>query len=302
MIVVVGDYIQDILYDCIQDRMCPEEATAPVLRVFKKICYGGGAFNVACNVKSLGGRFLYIGDQNLKKVTVKSRFMVDDKIVFRVDEDTSSISFWQESQFVRLIESFSETVSVFIISDYVKGVVTDRVVESVFRQAAKNNAFVIVDSKNLARKCFQQGDPNRTIFKPNFKEATELVRVSEMDSMVYTATSLVYKLNNHKILLTCGARGMVLADMLGVTYIPGHCWADVVDVTGAGDTVAAAFAVALERGASYEVAARFANAAAAIAVTKKGTYAPTLEEVSTLYVHPDITNSGDRSKKEKTRS
>ena len=82
-----------------------------------------------------------------------------------------------------------------------------------------------------------------------------------------------------------------------------YSWAvKAVDVTGAGDTVAAAFAVALERGASYEVAARFANAAAAIAVTKKGTYAPTLEEVSTLYVHPDITNSGDRSKKEKARS
>ena len=301
MIVVVGDYIQDILYDCIQDRMCPEEATAPVLRVFKKICYGGGAFNVACNIKSLGGRFLYIGDQNLKKVTVKSRFMVDDKIVFRVDEDTSSISFWQESQFVRLIESFSETVSVFIISDYVKGVVTDRVVESVFRQAAKNNAFVIVDSKNLARKCFQQGDPERTIFKPNFREASELVGASKMDSMVYTAGSLVHKLGNRKILLTCGADGMVLDGVLRVQYIPGH-WVDAVDVTGAGDTVAAAFAVALERGASYEVAARFANAAAAIAVTKKGTYAPTLEEVSTLYVHPDITNSGDRSKKEKTRS
>ena len=227
--------------------------------------------------------------------------MVDDKIVFRVDEDTSSISFWQESQFVRLIESFSETVSVFIISDYAKGVVTDIVVEAVFRQAAKNNAFVIVDSKNLARKCFQQGDPERTIFKPNFREASELVGASKMDSMVYTAGSLVHKLGNRKILLTCGADGMVLDGVLRVQYIPGH-WVDAVDVTGAGDTVAAAFAVALERGASYEVAARFANAAAAIAVTKKGTYAPTLEEVSTLYVHPDITNSGDRSKKEKARS
>ena len=105
---------------------------------------------------------------------------------------------------------------------------------------------------------------------------------------------------NRTVLLTCGANGIILAD-LGVSHIPGH-WVNAVDVTGAGDTVAAAFAVALERGASYEVAARFANAAAAIAVTKKGTYAPTLEEVSTLYVHSDITNSGDRSKKEKARS
>ena len=296
MIVVVGDYIQDILYDCIQDRMCPEEATAPVLRVFKKICYGGGAFNVACNVKSLGGRFLYIGDQNLKKVTVKSRFMVDDKIVFRVDEDTSSISFWQESQFVRLIESFSETVSVFIISDYAKGVVTDLVVEAVFRQAAKNNAFVIVDSKNILRECFKT-TPYKTIFKPNIKEISEIE--DSHHGVEDMALRLLARLNR-TVLLTCGANGIILAD-LGVSHIPGH-WVNAVDVTGAGDTVAAAFAVALERGASYEVAARFANAAAAIAVTKKGTYAPTLEEVSTLYVHPDITNSGDRSKKEKTRS
>ena len=300
MIVVVGDYIQDVLYDCIQDRMCPEEATAPVLRVFKKICYGGGAFNVACNIKSLGGRFWYIGDQNLKKVTIKSRFMVDDKIVFRVDEDTSSISFWQESQFVRLIESFSETVSVFIISDYVKGVITDRVVEAVFRQAAKNNAFVIVDSKNLARKCFQQGDPERTIFKPNMEEASRLVKSGAAAKPHDAAFALSYMFTR-RILLTCGSDGMTWANWPDVIVI--YSWAvKAVDVTGAGDTVAAAFAVALERGTSYEVAARFANAAAAIAVTKKGTYAPTLEEVSTLYVHPDITNSGDRSKKEKTRS
>jgi bifunctional ADP-heptose synthase (sugar kinase/adenylyltransferase) len=57
---------------------------------------------------------------------------------------------------------------------------------------------------------------------------------------------------------------------------------DVYDVTGAGDTVVAALAVALGSGLALEEAVRLANAAAGIVVSKVGTASVTLEELRTL--------------------
>lgn len=290
MIVVVGDVMQDILYDCVQERMCPEDMTAPVLRIVEKNTFYGGAANVASNIWRLGAACKPIGDR-IAKQTIKQRFMIDNKLMFRVDDEAWIPSPLEEKGIISQINNLLSPVSVFIISDYAKGVVTDKVVETVFYQAAQNNAFVIVDSKHLDRVCFQQGDHEKTIFKPNMKEIT---RITGTWNDLAAISALLNKLQGGKVLLTCGDKGMFLADGMDITYIGAHR-VKAIDVTGAGDTVAAAFAVALQRGASYEVAAHFANAAAAIAVTKKGTYAPTLEEVSTLYVHSDITNSGDRS-------
>jgi D-beta-D-heptose 7-phosphate kinase/D-beta-D-heptose 1-phosphate adenosyltransferase len=61
-------------------------------------------------------------------------------------------------------------------------------------------------------------------------------------------------------------------------HVPAHP-VKVRDVSGAGDTVAAALALALAAGADWETALRMANAAAAVAVSKKGTATVTLAEL-----------------------
>jgi D-beta-D-heptose 7-phosphate kinase/D-beta-D-heptose 1-phosphate adenosyltransferase len=81
------------------------------------------------------------------------------------------------------------------------------------------------------------------------------------------------------MLVTQGAHGMTLVPRNGeAVHVPGHP-AKVRDVSGAGDTAAAGIAVALAAGADWETALRVANAAAAVAVSKKGTAVVTLAEL-----------------------
>ncbi|WP_420768622.1 ribokinase [Parageobacillus thermoglucosidasius] len=83
-----------------------------------------------------------------------------------------------------------------------------------------------------------------------------------------------------KVIVTEGARGVTIRKGGKQVLIPGFC-VPVVDTTGAGDTFNGALAVALSKGMSLEDACRFANAAAALSVTKLGAQGgmPTEEEV-----------------------
>jgi D-glycero-beta-D-manno-heptose-7-phosphate kinase len=74
------------------------------------------------------------------------------------------------------------------------------------------------------------------------------------------------------VLVTRGSRGMALFEPDRPTvHIPIHGSDEIADVTGAGDTVMAAMALALAAGASFEAAARLANYAGGLVVMKRGT-------------------------------
>ena len=81
------------------------------------------------------------------------------------------------------------------------------------------------------------------------------------------------------VLVTQSEQGMTLVPRDGAAiHVPAHP-VKVRDVSGAGDTVAAVLAVALAAGADWETAIRMANAAAAVAVSKKGTAVVTSTEL-----------------------
>ena len=82
------------------------------------------------------------------------------------------------------------------------------------------------------------------------------------------------------ILATMGREGMMLCDKSDMTiYRVAPPKVHAIDVTGAGDVATAACALALASGASLAEAAKFANRAAAISVTKLGTATVTLKEI-----------------------
>ncbi|MGE5597772.1 MAG: ribokinase [Bacteroidota bacterium] len=80
--------------------------------------------------------------------------------------------------------------------------------------------------------------------------------------------------------LTLGAKGAMIVTADGAEHVPGF-EVEVVDTTGAGDAFNGGLAVGLGEGKSLREAVRFANAAAALSVTKVGTAPamPYLEEV-----------------------
>jgi bifunctional ADP-heptose synthase (sugar kinase/adenylyltransferase) len=82
------------------------------------------------------------------------------------------------------------------------------------------------------------------------------------------------------LLVTRGRNGMSLfRSGQPPVHIPAHGSQDAVDVTGAGDTVAAAFTAGLAAGAEPLDAARLANVAGALVVQKPGTAVVTREEL-----------------------
>lgn len=82
------------------------------------------------------------------------------------------------------------------------------------------------------------------------------------------------------VVTTLGAGGAIITSAAGCTPVPGYR-VDAVDTTGAGDCFIGALAAVLAAGEDLEAAARFANRAAALSVTRRGAASsiPTLEEV-----------------------
>jgi D-beta-D-heptose 7-phosphate kinase/D-beta-D-heptose 1-phosphate adenosyltransferase len=164
-----------------------------------------------------------------------------------------------------------------LLSDYAKGVLTARVIRNIIDAAQKLGKRVIVDPKSANFAIYR----GATLLTPNrgeFAEATRS-RADTEESIAAAAPDAMQLADCEAILVTQSEHGMTLVPRKGeVVHVPAHP-VKVRDVSGAGDTVAAVLAVALAAGADWETALRMANAAAAIAVSKKGTATVTSSEL-----------------------
>ncbi len=111
-----------------------------------------------------------------------------------------------------------------------------------------------------------------TVVKPNEEEAEQLGRRFGLteSGREGLARALAAKLNAKSVLVTLGNEGMVLAVEGRLVRIPASGGDEIVDLTGAGDSVAAALVAAMASGADIETAARLANHAGGIVVMKEG--------------------------------
>ncbi len=164
-----------------------------------------------------------------------------------------------------------------LLSDYAKGVLTARVIRNVIDAARKLGKRVIVDPKSANLAIYR----GATLLKPNRKEFAEATRSrADTDKSIADAAQDVMQLADcEAVLVTQSEHGMTLVPRHGdAIHVPAHP-VKVRDVSGAGDTVAAVLAVALAAGADWETALRMANAAAAVAVSKKGAAVVTSAEL-----------------------
>jgi D-beta-D-heptose 7-phosphate kinase/D-beta-D-heptose 1-phosphate adenosyltransferase len=302
---IVGDIMIDEYVEGEVGRVSPE-APVPVVHVERSFCRLGGSANVAHGAAVLGARVSLcgsIGDDSTgdtllslcadagldvraiarlpnRPTTRKLRAMARHQQMLRLDWETTKPP---ESASMRgaldQLESGPPPRAV-VVSDYAKGLISPDVLSRVFAVAHSAGAPVIVDPKcrDFARYA------GATVITPNLAEleaaSGEPLARAHPDVIERTARHLVERAGVGSILVTLGERGMMLVTLDGEADMIPTLAQEVFDVTGAGDTVVAALAVAVAAGWSQSDAARFANAAAGVVVGKVGTATATWSEIA----------------------
>jgi D-beta-D-heptose 7-phosphate kinase/D-beta-D-heptose 1-phosphate adenosyltransferase len=302
-LLVVGDAIVDeyLLGDC--SRLSPE-APVPVVKVNSSRRVLGGAANTAANIVSLGGRATLIalvghddagatlrdcaqtvgvdlepvdhGHSTLRK----TRIIGQQQQVVRLDfEDLPAENPALAAAVLERFDASLRTCDAVIISDYAKGCVSPLVAQGILRRARASGRPVIIDPRPQNRDCYHGCD----YLTPNWRESRGLLGwedASPNDEAVETvARTLVARLDTN-VVLTLGPHGICFCSRNGdeVFALPTLA-REVFDVSGAGDTVVAAFTLALASGASHRTAVTLANKAASVVVSKFGTATVTPEEI-----------------------
>src|SRR5262249_28592050 len=151
-------------------------------------------------------------------------------------------------------ESLLATVDGCVLSDYAKGVVSERFAERFIGIARRANKPVVVDPKGVNFFKYR----GATAVKPNLAEACQVLNqsIASTEQFMAAGHQLVELLDGAAVVLTRGAQGLTLFTASGdPVHVPAEA-RDVYDVTGAGDTAVATLALALAAQASLEQAAR----------------------------------------------
>lgn len=304
-VVVVGDIMLDSWIEGPVRRISPEAPVA-IVEVKNRLSRLGGAANVAGLVGTLGASAQLlgvIGDDDAgaelsfllrsaaahpllvcdasRRSTRKTRIVSNGQQICRLDEeDRFSISEDVENHLLDRMDEAFDNADAVIISDYGKGIVTDRIVDGVIASAQRRGLAVIVDPSG--------GDASRfsaaNIVKPNRVEALAAVGLAPEVEMpvVELACLLRARLGDCDVLVTDGRHGIGVASAERIYLVPGIP-REVVDATGAGDAVAAVVALAFGAGFKLETVARLGNAAGAVAVSRWGTDPFALNEVLEVF-------------------
>lgn len=301
-ILVVGDMILDKYIWGAVDRISPE-APVQVVNVQRENIALGGATNVAhnlavigCDVTMLGvignddhGRILkselsakmintdgvFIDAQ--RPTTTKTRVIAGNQQVVRIDHEIADdISSKVANQISDYLEKHTGKFDLVILSDYKKGVLTDTIILNVLKLAKHHQVKTLIDPKRHDFTIYT----GATVIKPNLKEAETAVRrkLKTQDEILDAIKEIYNKFKSQSVILTRGKDGMIVIEQNSIEIIPATA-REVFDVTGAGDTVMAYLGLLIASGYSYGEAARVANIAAGIAVSRVGTSTVSKEEV-----------------------
>jgi D-beta-D-heptose 7-phosphate kinase/D-beta-D-heptose 1-phosphate adenosyltransferase len=302
-VLVVGDVILDRYVKGSVERISPE-APVPVVLVRGEEHRPGGAANVAANLAALGAApalVSMVGDDlgaDLLRSELKARGLADDGLIVARGRPTTVKTrvIAHHQQVVRLDQEDDlaapadvaaavlenaiaalPRVQALILSDYAKGLLDERILPPLLQQARARGVPVVVDPKVRHFDLYQPA----TLITPNLTEAARALgrEVRGEEAIREAAQAILDRLAVDAVLITLGEAGMLLAPRRGPKVHIRAQAREVFDVTGAGDTVVAVLGAGLAGGLDLEQAARWANAAAAVAVSRLGTAAVTVDEL-----------------------
>jgi rfaE bifunctional protein kinase chain/domain len=215
----------------------------------------------------------------LPKTTTKIRVLSGHQQMMRIDfKGMQPLKTSQEQNIMDFVnQTIDERIDAVVISDYGKGVCTDKICDFVIHKANKTGIPTLVDPKGANWKKYS----NATSVTPNVKELGEVSHtklLNEEEVILPIARDILRKYNLQNILVTRSEAGMTLVTSDSFISLPTQA-KEVFDVSGAGDTVISAFTAAISAKISPTVAACMANIAAGIEVSKVGTYAVSAQEI-----------------------
>ena len=297
-VLIIGDVGLDE-YIMGQVRRISPEAPVPVLEVENEDMRLGLAANVAQNVVSLGGQvslIAVVGEdagaarlQDLYKksgisweamiidsqrpTTRKTRIMAQHHHVVRVDYELKKyLRPETEAKVLQRYEAELKKADAIVLQDYAKGMLSAPLVKQIFSLAHKHGKKVFTDPHRDNSGDFYTGTD---LIKPNYDEAVHLsgLQFDELranPNKVYeVGRALQKKTGARDVVITRGKEGMTIFSADQIIEVPTFA-RKVFDVTGAGDTVIAALALALASGWSMVEACRLSNFAAGVVVGKVG--------------------------------
>lgn len=288
-VLIVGDAMIDAYMWGSVHRQSPE-APVPVVEVERHEKRLGGAANVAKNIKSLGatpllcavignddkGFLNLMAEENLstegilqeeRKTTVKTRIISEQQHQLRVDEE-DTFPIHDEAGFIMHTSQLMTQADVVIFQDYNKGVLTKNTITELITAAKKKGIPTVVDPKKTNYWNYIGID----LFKPNLKELNDgaNTQIDGNDLAILSAAVQEQrsKLQASQLLVTLSEKGIFHQGERD-HYYPAF-ERSIVDVSGAGDSVIAAAALALAIRLNPQELALLANLAGGLVCEEAG--------------------------------
>ena len=308
-LLVVGDTIVDQYAAC-EPLGMSAEAPVVVVRELETQEYVGGAGIVAAHIRALGAECSYLSivgkdqpgdfvrnemekqqisayliEDSSRPTTFKIRYMVNNQKLFRVSRlQEHSPSQELESQLIERLEELVPLVDGVLVSDYVYGVVTNRLLTRLLELARKHSVKLFGDLQcssqigNILR--FKEFD----LLCPTEREARIALGDNE-SGLEWIAQTLRDKTKSNDLLIKMGGDGFIVYtsenSFLQRQHFPALA-VNPLDVTGAGDSLLAAMSVSVCAGASLMEASAIGTCMASIAVQTVGNIPVSYERLQTL--------------------
>ena len=296
-ILIIGDVMLDSYLFGNVERISPEPPV-PIVDVIIKQDKLGGAANVASNIKNLGGtpiicsiigrdqkgeillsllkkhkietHYIYRSDNRI--TTSKTRIIGNNHQMLRIDEEIKSDLGKDQKNFLLILDKIFEIeeINCVLFQDYDKGVINEDIINKVILKANSLKIPIIVDPKKKNFSFYK----NVTLFKPNFKEFKEGINLKDPNrkKLLETGAKILHQKGIEIVLITLSENGIFVSykkDKKIISKIISSSSIDVVDVSGAGDTVAAIAAMLLNE-IEIEKVAEIANIAGGIVCEEIG--------------------------------
>ena len=296
-LLVIGDSIVDQYAAC-EPLGLSAEAPVVVVKEIQKKDFIGGAAVVASHIRALGSKCTFLsvtGDDSLSKVvedelrarnidvhlvkdpsrptTFKKRYIVENQKLFRVSRlEDHKLSMNIEDLVISNLRLYAPKIQGIVVSDFVYGVMTDRVLREINELADRHSLMIFGDLQCSSQVGDITNFKNFSLLCPNEKE-TRIALKDKETGLEKLSQRLIELTNTERLIMKLGADGFIAYDNFKKEVRNQSFPAlsvNPVDVTGAGDSLLAVMAVGLSRNQKMMTTSAIACCMASIAVETMG--------------------------------